>query len=171
MFPCLINSQMCVLCNHLHTLYILSLYFTICISQHKQRMWHLHHSRGRNAWQDKNGLAPTWIKIIIIKKKKIQNKFITTWQNSVWEAAGTSANAGSDGVLSLWVVFYVQCKQVCAAPGSKPPIESRPVALTATRIPEVLLTNNNNMACDIWSASARSWPGASAALTKNKWEI
>lgn len=78
----------------------------------------------------------------------------------------TSANAGSDGVPGLWVIFYVQCKQVCAAPGRKPQIEFRPAALTASVFPEVLLTNNS-MACDIWKCTgvgllSRLRPGASA---------
>lgn len=65
-------------------------------------------------------------------EKKINTNKYKSWrqdQTAVGKqrAVSTSANAGSDGVLGLWVICYVQCKQVCAAPASKPQIESRAV--------------------------------------------
>lgn len=103
------------------TIYILSTKSALC----KQNMSHLQPNKAKEC------VARTGLLELSVKKKNNQininpdDRTKLRWGSSV--QVSTSANAGSDGVLGLWVIFYVQCKQVCAAPASKPQIESRAV--------------------------------------------
>lgn len=97
---------------------------------------------------------------------------ILTWQNSGGgKQRGHPPTQGVMECSAFGLSFYVQCKQVCAAAGRKPRIESRPVALTAN-VSLKCCWPSDNMARDIWSASGT---GLLSSLRperqRQKWEI
>lgn len=102
------------------------LLFTYCqqSQRHKQNMSHLQPNKAKEC-VTRTGLLELGVKKKIQISTNPDDRTKLRWGSSV--QVNTSANAGSDGVLGLWVIFYVQCKQVCAAPASKPQIESRAV--------------------------------------------
>lgn len=102
------------------------LLFTYCqqSQRHKQNMSHLQPNKAKECVA-RTGLLELGVKKKIQISTNPDDRTKLRWGSSV--QVSTSANAGSDGVLGLWVIFYVQCKQLCATPASKPQIESRAV--------------------------------------------